>query len=75
MLFNFSQPRAVPGQHHIHRIAPAVHQNSSDLASPSCSPLGAGFSVRGNASSNANTPTSGQPIKLTLTSNRYLIMS
>lgn len=64
-----SRSRTAQGQHHIHRIAPSTNQ-SSDLASPSCSPLGAGFSVRGNASATTNTPPTGQPIKLTLTNSR-----
>ncbi|XP_075228537.1 lisH and WD40 domain-containing protein mahjong isoform X6 [Lycorma delicatula] len=64
-----SRSRGAQTSHHIHRIAPSTNQ-SSDLASPSCSPLGAGFSVRGSASSNVNTASSGQPIKLTLSNAR-----
>lgn len=55
---------------HIHRLSTGPLQNS-DLASPSNSPLGAGFSVRGAASGTSNGVSNpSAPIRLNLSSTR-----
>ncbi|XP_039287323.1 DDB1- and CUL4-associated factor 1 [Nilaparvata lugens] len=56
----------------LHRIAPSTQ--TSDLASPSTSPLRAGFSVRGTASPSSSSTSisspANQPIKLTIVNNK-----